>query len=178
MCVCCMHLIYIYYNAPILCLASYLFVGLFVCPLWKSAPLRGSTRNAPCRLRDSGDMFLGHRRSSNCSVAEDREEFFFHGPRRHFIRRRIQSPLRIPDRATLAAHFQCFLVPNFPTVVRPLTKKYLACGHCPCSPVKDIHQHHDTLIYINVYMYCVIACPLLHAPACKHSACLGSMLLY
>ena len=55
-------------------------------------------------------------------------------------------------------HLQRFLVPN-PTVLRPLTKKYIrACSHCQCSPVKDIHQH-DTLLY------CVIACPLLHQHA-------------
>ena len=56
-------------------------------------------------------------------------------------------------------HLQRFLVPNL-TVLQPLTKKYFrACSHCQCSPVKDIHQH-DTLLYINVCMYCVIACPL------------------
>ena len=41
--------------------------------------------------------------------------------------------------------------------------KEIACAHCPCSPVKDIHQHHG--IYIYVCTHRVIACPLLHQHA-------------
>ena len=85
-----------------------------------------------------------------------------------------------PDRVTLFTQHLAIapLVPN-PTVVRPLTKKYCrACGHCPCSPVKDIHQHHDTLIYEHMHMHTLCHCMSPTTPACKHSACLQSMLLY
>ena len=50
-------------------------VCLFVCPLYKSAPLRGSPRNMPCTLRDTWGVFLGDRHATTCSVAEERAKY-------------------------------------------------------------------------------------------------------
>ena len=52
--------------------------------------------------------------------------------------------------------------------------KKIACAHCPCSPIKDIRQHHG--IYIRMYTSC--HCMSTTTPACKHFFCLDSMLLY
>ena len=58
-------------------------------------------------------------------------------------------------------HLQRFLVPN-PTVVDLLQRSIVGPVATACSPVKDVHQHHDTLTDIHTYIctHCVIASPL------------------
>ena len=66
-------------------------------------------------------------------------------------------------------HLQRFLVPN-PMVVDLLQRSIVGTVATACSPVKDIHQHHekdihqhhDTLTDIHTYIctHCVIASPL------------------
>ena len=46
---------------------------MYVCSAIKSAPSRESARDAPCRSRDWGALFLAGCRSSSCLAAEKQD---------------------------------------------------------------------------------------------------------